>query len=277
MKLIECLHTESRCWKYKGGDGYYPAEQVGILLHTTGVNNPTLKRYTQPSKDDPRREELLRQIGKNVYNNHWNRNVYKAVHYFIGKLADGSIATVHNIPLDYSAWGVGKGKKGSYNYNPTAHIQFEICEDNCKNYDYFLATKNEAVELCVLICLDRGWDSSVITSHNEARLAGYANSHVDPTNWWKNFGYTMDDFRAEVQTILDGKEPKEIEVGDTVEFTGTKQWTNANKLLSKKATPCKAVVKQIYMLGKSKHPYLVKGSGVYGWVNIEDVHLTKGK
>ena len=271
MRIIECLHTESRCWKYKGGDGYYPAKPIGVLLHTTGVNNPTLKRYTQPSKDDPNREGLLKLLGKNLNGNHWNRNITKAVHYFIGKLADGSVATVHNIPLNYSAWGVGKGKKGSYNYNPTAYIQFEICEDGCKDYDYFLVTKNEAVELCIALCKQFDWNSSNITSHNEARLAGYASNHVDPTNWWKNFGYTMDDFRAEVQTILDGGKPKPIEVGDKVQFIGTKQWSNANKLLSTKATPCQATVKQIYQLGKSKHPYLLKGSGVYGWVNAEDV------
>ena len=273
MEIIECLHTESRCWKYKGGTGYYPARQVGILLHTTGVNNPNLKRYCQPSKDDPKRDELLKRIGKNLNGNSWNRNITKAVHFFIGRLADGNVATVHNIPLDFSAWGVGKGKKGSYNYNPTSHIQFEICEDGCKDYDYFLATKNEAVELCVLLCLEYGWNSSKITSHNEARLAGYASNHVDPTNWWKNFGYTMDDFRAEVQAVLDGKKPQTIEVGSTVDFTGTRQWTNASKLLSSRATPCTAVVKQIYKLGKSKHPYLLKGNGVNGWVNAEDVKL----
>lgn len=270
MTLIECIHTQSRCYKCKGGDGYYPAKPVGVLLHTTGVNNPNLKRYTQPSTDDPRRSELLKLIGKNIYGNSWNRDITKAVHYFIGRLADGSIATVHNIPLDYSAWGVGRGKKGSYNYNPTAYIQFEICEDNCKNYDYFLATKNEAVELVGMLCLRYGWGISQVTSHNEARLAGYANNHVDPTNWWNNFSYTMDDFRKEVQAYINGQ-PETIKVGDTVDFTGNKQWSNANKLLSSKATPCKAVVKQIYMLGKSRHPFLVKGGGVYGWVNAEDI------
>lgn len=273
MKLIECLHTESRCWKYKGGDGYYPARPIGVLLHTTGANNTTLKRYCQPSKDDPNREELLKTIGKNKYNNHWNRNITKAVHYFIGKLEDGSIATVHNIPLDYSAWGVGKGKKGSYNYNPTAYIQFEICEDSKTNYDYFNATKNEAVELCVELCRQFGWSSKNITSHNEARLAGYASSHLDPTTWWKNFGYTMDDFRKEVQDILDGGTPREIVVGSVIEFVGTKQYTNSNKLIPKAATPCIATVKRIYKLGKSRHPYLVKGKGVNGWVDANDVRL----
>ena len=66
MKLNECLHTESRCWKYKGGDGYYPAKPVGILLHTTGVNNPNLKRYTQPSSNESRRAELLNTAGMNA-------------------------------------------------------------------------------------------------------------------------------------------------------------------------------------------------------------------
>jgi hypothetical protein len=83
----------------------------------------------------------------------------------------------------------------------------------------------------------------------------------------------MDDFRREVQAVLNGETPKEINVGSTVEFTGTKQYTNSNKILSTKASPCIAIVNRIYRLGKSRHPYLIKGKGVNGWVDAEDVHL----
>ena len=61
MRIIECLHTDSRC--YKAAEPSYP---VGIVVHSTGVNNPSLKRYVQPSKDDPKYDELIAMIGKNI-------------------------------------------------------------------------------------------------------------------------------------------------------------------------------------------------------------------
>ena len=63
------------------------------MVHSTGANNPWLKRYVDP--DDGK-------LGKNQYNNHWNtyhtggREV--CIHGFIGKLADGSVATYQTLP-----------------------------------------------------------------------------------------------------------------------------------------------------------------------------------
>ena len=79
----------------------------------------------------------------------------------------------------------------------------------------------------------------------------------------------MNDLRKDVDNILNP--PKEISVGDTVQFVGTLQYTNSGKKTGKKASPCSAVVKQIYKPTKALHPYLVKGNGVNGWVNAEDI------
>lgn len=280
MNIIQCLHTESGNYLWSSGqvknNTKYKIQStpIGVLLHTTGANNSTLKRYVQPSKSDPNYQNLINLIGLNKNGNSWNRpTLKKEVHYMIGKLADGTVACAQMLPDNYACWGCGAGKKGSYNYYPTQYIQFEICEDGCTNKDYFLATKNMAVEFCVSLCKKYGWDATHITSHNEARLAGYASSHVDPTNWWKNFNYTMNDFRAEVQDILDNGEPYAPVLGETVKFIGTKQYTNANAAESKAKTakPCNAVVKRIYKLGKSKHPYQLKGTGVNGFVDAEDI------
>ncbi len=201
MKLITCMHTQSRCYGVKR----QPAKPVGIIVHSTGANNSSIKRYSQPSDNDPKRGELLKLLGTNTYGNHWNRaDVSKAVHYVIGKLADGSVATVQNLPEDIACWGAGSGSKGSYNYDPVAHIQFEICEDNLTNADYFRsAVLKEAVELCADICHRHGWDASVIVSHKEAHAKGYGSNHADIDHWLKNFKRTMKDFRAEVQKLLD--------------------------------------------------------------------------
>ncbi len=262
--MITCLHTDSRC--YQAAQEAIP---VGIVLHSTGANNPYLKRYVQPSKNAPDREALLALLGENRNGNHWNRDVTKSVHYIIGKRADGVVDTALIIPENFCAWGVGKGNKGSFNYNPTAHIQIEVCEDALKDKNYFLSCYAEAVALCADICRRHGWEADVIFSHKEAHKLGYASNHEDIDHWLKKFGYTMEDLREEVDILL--HPDKIIDVGDSVEFVGTKQYTNANKLLGKKATPCRVTVLQIYQLGKSRHPYLVKGSGVYGWVDEKDV------
>ena len=332
MKILECLHTESKC--YKAAQAAHP---VGIVVHSTGVNNPWLSRYVQPSKNDPDREELLSLIGKNKYGNSWNRNVKKSTHYMVGKRNDGTVGVAHILPEEFCAWGVGNGKKGSYNYNPTAHIQFEVCEDNLKDAAYFKDCYNAAVSLCADICRRWGWDESVIVSHKEAHALGYASNHGDIDHWLKKFGMTMDDFRADVRELLRpgetettggagnetggsgtdtnsgetgadspsgggstggnntagnsptdegdgtgggkpgngetvGGSPSRIfAVGETVNFVGNTHYTNANAKTGKACKPGKAVLMQIYRLGKSKHPYLVKGKTVYGWVDEGDV------
>ena len=129
MTITECLHTQSRCYTV-----YQECEPVGIVVHSTGVNQTSVARYCQPSDDDPSRAEIISKIGRNKYGNHWNRpNVNKAVHYMIGRLADGTVGILHLLPEEICAWGVGNGKKGSYNYPPYPHIQFEICEDGLKD------------------------------------------------------------------------------------------------------------------------------------------------
>lgn len=203
MKIIECMHTQSRCY----GKKRQAIKPVGIVVHSTGANNSSIKRYSQPSDNDPKRGELLSLLGVNKYGNHWNRSaVSKAVHYFVGKLADGTVGVVQNLPEDIAAWGSGKGKNGSYNYEPTGHIQFEICEDNLKNKEYFDAVYRAAVELCADICHRYGWKSSVIVSHREAHAKGFASNHSDIDHWLLKFGLTMNDFRNEVEKLLTPKE-----------------------------------------------------------------------
>ena len=67
---------------YKNNDRMIPQ---GIVVHSTGANNPTLRRYIAP--DDG-------IIGKNEFGNDWNRSgLDVCVHAFIGKDKSGIVRT----------------------------------------------------------------------------------------------------------------------------------------------------------------------------------------
>lgn len=198
MRLIKCHFTQSDCYKSKRA-----IKPVGLLIHSTGANNPNLKRYCQPSKNDANYAELMKLFGENKYKNDNNRaGVNVCPHGWIGKLADGSIATVECLPHTIACWGCGKGSKGSYNYNPTAYIQVEVCEDNLTDKSYFNKVYREAVEYFAYLCKELGLTEKDICSHAEAYKRGYASNHGDIDHWLKKFGLTMDDFRADVAKEL---------------------------------------------------------------------------
>lgn len=114
------------------------------MLHSTGANNPWLRRFVGP--DDG-------LLGANLHNNHWNQDRpggrLVCVHAFIGRLADGSIATYQTLPWNHRGWHCGRAARGSGN---DTHISFEICEDNLSGSAYFRQVYAEATRLCVYLC-----------------------------------------------------------------------------------------------------------------------------
>ena len=192
MNLHKLIFTENAC--YKAGR---KITVKGIMVHSTGANNPWLKRYVGP--DDG-------LLGKNQYNNHWNthhpggREV--CVHGFIGKLADGTIATYQTLPWDHRGWHAG----GSAN---NTHIGFEICEDGLADGAYFAKVYKEAVELCVYLCKIYGLTEQNIICHSEGYRKGIASNHGDVMHWFPKHGKSMDTFRADVKLLLNA--PAELE------------------------------------------------------------------
>lgn len=271
MEIIKCIHYDSACYKQAN-----PINPVGIVVHSTGVNATYLRRFVQPSESDPNYNKIIKKLGKNKNGNSWNRNVDKSTHYMVGKFADDTIGVVQMLPEDIACWGVGRGSKGSYNYEPTAHIQFEVCEDDLKNEQYYKQCYNMAVSLCADICRRYGWESDVIVSHHECYKAGYGSNHADIDHWLKKYKMTMTDFRNDVHELLHGADKQEAKEGDIVNFVGKTHYSNANSASPKTCKSGEASITRI--MPNTKHPYcLVRTAGsksnVYGWVNRSDFEL----
>ena len=203
---LVCMQTQSSCYKGTG-----KMQVKGVLWHDTGCNNPSLKRYVQPSDNAPDREEWLERLGRNTYHNDWNHVTRKAgMNCWIGKLADGTVTTVQTMPWDYRPWGCGSGKKGSCN---NGWIQFEICQDNKKNEDYFSEVYREACEITAYLCklyhIDPlgtadcgGVTVPTILCHQDSYNLGLGSNHSDIYDWFPKFGKNMDTVRQDVARLL---------------------------------------------------------------------------
>lgn len=191
MNLHKQLLTKNDC--YKSGRYITPK---GVMVHSTGANNPNLRRYVGP--DDG-------LLGVNTNGNDWNRSGTGAcVHAFIGKLKDGTIATYQTLPWNMRGWHAGSGSKGSAN---NTHISFEICEDGLTDPTYFSAGYQEAVELTAYLCKMYNLDpmaDGVVICHSEGHSRGIASNHGDVMHWFPRHGKNMDIFRADVLREMEG-------------------------------------------------------------------------
>lgn len=226
MEIRQCFLVKNECYtknQYQRGlpseqqdsryRQYYEEGPKGIVVHSTGINNPWLQRYVQP--DDG-------ILGTNRYGNSWNNpGIAACVNAFIGKVDDGGTAIYQTLPWEYRPWGVGSGRKGSYN---DSHIQFEICEDNHSDEGYCRECFELAAQLCAYLCKEYGIPVSGIVSHHEAYKAGYGSGHNDPDNWWPRFGLSMDGLRKRVEALLDGGQGEVPEPAEKPVYRVRKAW-----------------------------------------------------
>ena len=210
MTLKKQLLTNNACYKAN-----QKIKVKGIMVHSTGANNPYLKRYVGP--DDG-------LLGVNTYGNHWNtytpggRQI--CCHAFIGKLKDESIATYQTLPWDHRGWHAG----GSAN---NTHIGFEICEDGLTDATYFKKIYQEAIDLCVYLCKLYDLTADNIICHSEGYKKGIATNHGDVMHWFPKHGKSMDTFRAEVKKALDGNKKTETSTSTTTKTETTTTTTTA--------------------------------------------------
>lgn len=193
-------------------------EIKGILWHSTGVNNPTLKRYVQPLENDSNYEYWIKLLGKNIYNNDYNHATYSSgLNAWIGKLENGEVTAIQTMPWEYAPWGCGSAKKGSCN---NGWIQFECAEDSLYDENYFNQIYTEACELTAYLCkkynLDpqgkvkyNGVQVPVILCHADSYALGLGSNHGDIYNWFNIYGKTMQDVRDDVEKLLQDIEKEE--------------------------------------------------------------------
>ena len=215
LTIYRLYFTNSDC--FKKGTVQTPR---GVQVHSTGANNPWLRRYVGP--DDGR-------LGLNPNGNTHNRpggNV--CANAYIGRLADGTVAVYQTLPWNYRCWLSGSGTNG--NANRLGYVGFEICEDSTLNEEYFSeAVRSAAVLLAAYLCREfdfTPWsalatpvgDAYAVEDHAGLHRMGLASNHGDIGLWLKKFGYTMKDFRAWVQAVLE--EGVEVTYVDALEKEG---------------------------------------------------------
>lgn len=213
--LYQCIMYDSYNYTHPM---YKNMSPVGVLWHDTAGGNPNLSRYVQPSKKDPNYEYLINLIGKNTGGNDWNtlgliNPDHKAgLNAWVGKLADGSVATIQALPWTWRPNGCGSGSKGSCN---DGWLQFEICDDGYSTgtKTYFDKAYNEAVKLTAYLCKKFGINPKGTVVHNGVRVPtilchkdsndlGLGSAHGDIYVWFKKYGKTMDDVRNDVQNLI---------------------------------------------------------------------------
>lgn len=288
-KPLVCMQTHSDCYKET-----YQFTPLGVLWHSTGANNNTIKRYVQPwdssnTKEHPdntyTNAEWMTMLGKNQYSNDWNHiSVRAGLNAWIGKLADGTVTTVETMPSNYRPWGCGSGSKGSCN---STHIQFEICEDGLTNAEYFNAVYREACEITAYWCKMYGIDPlgtivyngvvvPTILDHKESNKLKLGSDHGDVAHWFKKHGKTMQDVREDVAALLAENDPVMEPEWGTV---------NAELGLYIRSGPGTnySIVgglengSRVKILAKKENQGMTWGKISQGWISLDYVVLDKDK
>ena len=249
MRLHKALLTRNDC--YLRGRTIRPQ---GVMVHSTGANNPWLRRYLAP--DDGR-------LGT-PSPRHWNQSgVGACVHAMIGKAADRSIAVYQTLPWNMRGWHCGRSGNDT-------HIAFEICEDSLTDKGYFQATYQAAVELTAYLCRRFNLNplaDGVVLCHSEGYQRGIASNHADVLHWWSKFGVSMDNFRRDVAEKMKGGERDltEQEVRSIVREELAAAQSERDKL------PPSDWAKE--GLEKAKAAGITDGTRPRGWATREEVAL----
>ena len=203
INVLQTIHRNSDAFRQS-----VKIQPIGLLLHSTGVNNPNLGRYVDPS--------LHPDIGPNPFNNHWNMSTAQMggrqvqVHGWIGRDRHGVVRAAQTLPFNIACWGSGSGRNGNSNFNPIARLQMELCEDNRQNRAYLLQCLDVWTSWAAMCCKQFGWNPlgntrnghPVILDHAQAHQLGVASNHADVMHWLRIHNITLAWVRQETARKL---------------------------------------------------------------------------
>jgi hypothetical protein len=112
---------------------------------------------------------------------------------------------------------VGSGRNGTWN---DTRLGFEMTEPSTITYTggasfrdnnptetkkFFQAVTATMAEVAADMCIFHGWSVSMISTHREAHALGWGSNHGDPCHLWRHIGYSIEQFRKDVQFIINEK------------------------------------------------------------------------
>lgn len=120
--------------------------------------------------------------------NYWRNNPAYAVHY----VGDWTGDVYHCVPDDRLCWQVGGGN--------AYVVGIELC--HAKNSLEFKKVWDLGVEFSAYYLKKKGWGIDRLISHDECRRRWGGTDHTDPIGYFKKYGKTWDQFKAEVAKRL---------------------------------------------------------------------------
>lgn len=202
MQIINNILTTCPC--YKAGSKITPK---GLMMHSVGVPQPTAT----------------------VFVNQWKTSTNVCAHAVMGR--DGKVYQV--LPWNHRGWHAGAAANDRF-------ISIELTEPNTIKYTsgasftdsnptatraFVTDIYNQAVQFAAYICKTYKFnplDSNQLLSHSEGYKKGLATNHADVEHLWSKFGFTMNQFRTDVNKAMGGS------TGGTTElYRVRKSWADA--------------------------------------------------
>ncbi len=142
----------------------------------------------------------------------WNKpGVEKLVHGFIDDTGVYNFA-----PYTMACWHIG------HSWGNANTIGYELCE--LENRAEFEKMWGYAVTHYAALCKKYGLTADKVIGHQEAHKKGIASNHGDPEPYFKRFGKSMNQFRADVKAAMSGQ-PVGTGNGATTKPVVTKTYT----------------------------------------------------
>lgn len=215
LKILKNILTNNDC--YRSGRTINP---IGMQLHTIGTGQNTASSLAS----------------------YWNQGGIEAcVHYCVD--AEQEDLVLQFLPDNYRSWadaGFGNGNAITVELMESDYMRYTggasyTVTDEAKFKADVTRAYNTAVKFFAQKCKEYGWDPQEklgnglhrVFSHDEGRRLGLSSGHVDPTHIWDRYGWTMDQFRADVKKAMG---EKLVEVTSTEEvqwYRVRKTWKNA--------------------------------------------------